>query len=172
MTSGCASSLRDMPIGQFPASTAPPAGERRRKKTASERRRRRMIAYGRHQPAYQDATGTRRRVQALMAAGYPLTRQAVMLGRDRANFWKILRVQRVSTATARQMRALYDRIGDKPPRLASKWEKSASTCARERAAAEGWPGPGGWESRPGPHYIEDPAARPKRGWQQEGGIRR
>jgi len=141
--------------------------ERRRKKTATEQHRRRMIAYGRHQPAYQDATGTKRRVQALMAAGWPLARQAVMLGRDATTFGRILRVRRVTVKTARDVAALYDRIWDQAPPLASKWEKAASTSARKYAAAQGWPWPQGWDDFPGPHFIEDPAARPAPGWRRE-----
>ena len=141
--------------------------ERRRKKTATERRRRRMIAYGRHQPAYQDATGTKRRVQALMAAGWPLARQAVLLGRDDTNFWKTLHARRVTPKTARAVAALYDQIWDRPPPLANKWEKSASTCARKQAAAAGWPPPLAWDDDPGPHCIDDPAASPAPGWRRQ-----
>jgi len=143
------------------------SSERRRKKTASEQHRRRMIAYGRHQPAYQDATGTRRRVQALMAAGWPLARQAVMLGRDDTSFGRVLRVRRVTVKTARDVATLYDRIWDQVPPLADKWEKAASTSARKHAAAQGWPPPLAWDDSPGRHHIEDPAARPAPGWKRQ-----
>ena len=142
-------------------------GDRRRKKTSTEQHRRRMIAYGQHQPAYQDATGTLRRTQALMAAGWPLARQAAMIGRDDSNFWKIFHVQRVTSKTARAVAALYDEVWDQAPPLASKWEKSASTCARRQAAAAGWPPPLAWDDDPGPHCIDDPAARPAPGWKRQ-----
>ncbi|WP_067487397.1 hypothetical protein [Actinomadura hibisca] len=92
--------------------------------------------------ALVDATGTRRRIQALAALGWSLSRQARRLDRVVANYARILTYQQVTAATARQVRALY-----------AEWSMVVPTpCGRDGvrrsrndAARKGWLPPLAWD---------------------------
>jgi transcriptional regulator with XRE-family HTH domain len=109
-----------------------------------------------------DAAGTRRRMQALAAAGWSAQRLAGYLGFDRAHAGRIIRGDnpRVSAATARAVRGLYDELWDRPPPEGTRWEKVAANRARDHARQQGWPPPMAWDD----DKIDDPAAKPTRGW--------
>jgi hypothetical protein len=113
--------------------------------------------------ARTDAAGTRRRLQALAAAGH--TREALRgrLGiRDESNFSKLLTCDRVSAATARAVRGLYDELWDVPPDESTPQAAALARRARKRAAALGWPLPMAWDD----DTIDDPAARPADDWKR------
>jgi transcriptional regulator with XRE-family HTH domain len=117
--------------------------------------------------AETDGTGTRRRVQALVARGWSQARIAGMLGVGAANLGDLLyRRKAVTAAKARAVRSLYARLWDQPPPESSHREKIAASRARRYAAERRWPPPMAWDD------IDDPRARPAAGWQRETGARR
>jgi hypothetical protein len=106
-----------------------------------------------------DATGTRRRLQALVAIGWPQAELARRLGLRRRRFEALMRRDRIPAQTAADVEGLYDRIWHQWPR------GRHADGARAHAAALGWPVPAAWDDDPGPHCIDDPAAAPPDGWQ-------
>jgi hypothetical protein len=104
-------------------------------------RKRRYLERG---PLLVDATGTRRRLQALIAIGWPRRALAERLGTRPAN---ILRQRRVRAGTARRVARVYDQLSMTPgpdPR-----------CA-EAARRRGWAPPLAWDD----DQIDDPRAQP------------
>lgn len=102
-----------------------------------------------------DATGTRRRLQALVAAGWPQAQLADRLGMEPANFGRTLRSARVQTATERAARKLYDDLWRTDPRDHGVINQAYSR-ARSYAIAHRWPPVGEWDD----DTIDDPAAFP------------
>lgn len=98
---------------------------------------------------YADPTGTVRRVRALVAIGYPITRIGPAIGLTRGGISRIARgeVAGVLPATARAIADLYREWAGKP---------GTSTRARAHAAREGWHGPLAWDDN-----IDDPTALPE-----------
>lgn len=91
-----------------------------------------------------DATGTRRRLQALVAAGWPQTQLAARLGMHRANFGKTIRHQRVLMSTERAVRALYDQLWNADPREHGVSPNSYNR-ARSHARNNRWAPVGAWD---------------------------
>jgi len=118
-----------------------------------------------------DATGTRRRLQGLVAVGWPQRRLADRLGKDPTEIGLILhgRKSRVAAATALAVRALCRDLRALPPATRSPHERAAATNARNAAAARCWLPLAWWDDDPGPHCIDDPDARPAPGWKREAG---
>ncbi|MEI4273910.1 hypothetical protein TEK04_19490 [Klenkia sp. LSe6-5] len=98
-----------------------------------------------------DGTGTRRRLQALVAIGYPLSRLAGRLGMEPGNFSRVIAADVVVASTHRAVAALYDELWDQPQHAGC-----GATRARRRAEHEGWPPPAAWDD----DTIDDPAAGP------------
>lgn len=101
------------------------------------------------------ATGTRRRLQALVVAGWPPPRLSAELGAGRTEAARLLRSRKVAVRTARRVAALYDRL----------WNVDPATCgatregirrAKARATAAGWAPASAWDD----DRIDDPAALP------------
>ena len=114
-----------------------------------------------------DATGTLRRLQALVAAGWSQPRLARHLGMRQPNFSTLMLHQdKVSLATVRAVIALYDELWNEPPPERCRAEKYAATRARNYARKRGWVVAGWWDDTPGPHCIDDPQARPAAGWRR------
>jgi transcriptional regulator with XRE-family HTH domain len=113
-----------------------------------------------------DAAGTRRRVQALVWCGWTQARIAAALGMLHSNFSQVMRRDRVTAATARAMRELYDELWDQPPPGQSHAEKVAASRARNYARACGWAPPLAWDE----DTIDDPAASPGE-WERPAGRR-
>lgn len=103
------------------------------------------------------ATGSRRRLQALVAVGWPLRRLAIEMPTTNSWVGKLARgrVTRVRVSTARKIRALYDRLWDVAPAAGTPRERRAVTMARQAAAERGWAPPMAWDD------IDDPAAEPQ-----------
>jgi plasmid maintenance system antidote protein VapI len=106
--------------------------------------------------ALVDATGTHRRLQALITLGWSRTKLAEHLELDRNTVGRILNRRRVYAATAVEVRDLYDRLWNVLPPRATKWDVSAAVAAQREATARGWVGPLAWDDE----NIDDPAARP------------
>jgi hypothetical protein len=106
-----------------------------------------------------DATGTRRRLQALQVLGWSQRRLAELLGTQQVVVGKVARGQSefVRVATARRVRDLYERIWDQQPPASTKRERQSATNARRAAAARGWAPPMAWDD----DTIDDPKAKPE-----------
>ena len=117
-----------------------------------------------------DATGTRRRLQALTVNGWSAARLATRLGMEPTHLRRIIRGggknKNVSVATARAVRDLYDELWDQPPPEVTHREKVAASKTRNRAA--GWVPAQAWDD----DEIDDPAAVPATGWERRDGVRR
>ncbi len=107
-----------------------------------------------------DATGTHRRIQALVGNGRPLTEVARLLGREPGAASWILSQVTVTAETAVAVSALYRRIGDRVPQPATPAEERQVAAARRLAERRGWPPSLAWE----PDQIDDPAGEPVGGW--------
>jgi len=130
--------------------------------TAWQRRRYRLIAYGRWD-GWTDAAGTRRRLQALMRAGWSLGLLSARLGCSRQLLNKRLHLRsHVTVATARAVAALYDELWDQAPPERDRFEKRAATMARRYAVERGFVPPLAWDD----DTIDDPAAGPAEGWER------
>jgi hypothetical protein len=104
-----------------------------------------------------DATGYRRRMQALVALGFPQAFLAERLGISlRSNFH--IGAELVTAASLRRARAVYDELWDADP-LALGVGKQPASRARNQAARRGWPPPQAWDDE----TIDDPAAQPDLG---------
>ena len=131
-------------------------------------RRARLIAYGQWD-VLTDATGTRRRIQALMRCGWSVSLLATRLGQPRQVLRAKLHVRgRVTPATAAAVRALYDDLWDRPPPEGTRFERRAATMARRYAEDRGWPPPCAWDD----DRIDDPDASPADGWERGGDGKR
>jgi hypothetical protein len=114
-------------------------------------RERRRVYFKRQQfghldPAYTDATGTRRRLQALIAIGWPIRELARQMGWT-GNPGLLLygERQQVHKHTAALVADVYDRLWDVP---------GPSVRSRRAAARAGYAPPLAWDD------IDDPAATP------------
>lgn len=105
-----------------------------------------------------DGTGTRRRIQALMALGWPSPTIDAELGRKRTYTTAILCGDGapVLRTTAEQYRRLYDRLSMTLPPQETRYQKQASTRVRNHARRMGWAPPLAWDDQ----AIDDPNARP------------
>lgn len=107
-----------------------------------------------------DATGTRRRLQALIAVGWPMKHLAIRLGMSPSNSHQLLRRVRVEAATARAVRMLFRQLWDVRPETAGVPFPMASR-SRKIAVRKGWPPPLAWID------IDDPDEVPD-GWLRAG----
>ena len=100
-----------------------------------------------------DATGTRRRLQALVATGWPNAQIARRMGWADGNLAAILNGHRTSvlTRTATQVRELYDQMWDERPPVGAPSRRAAA-----RARGRGWAPPAAWDD----DKIDDPLAGP------------
>jgi len=109
--------------------------------------------------AYIDGTGTRRRLQALVALGWSQSRLATLMGMEARNLGTVIhdrRGGRVTAATAAKARALYDDMWDRLPQSGGRWEKLAIANAKSAAVRHGWVPPLAWDD----DTIDDPDASP------------
>ena len=110
---------------------------------------------------YIDATGTRRRMQALAANGWSLPQLTARLGYGRSNHaWVFEHCQKVTVRNARKVAVLYEELWDQPPPQRDRWERSAVTRVVRHAARLGWVPPLAWDD----DAIDDPAAKPALRW--------
>ena len=103
-----------------------------------------------------DGTGTRRRIQALMAIGWSMGRLAPYLGMDATNVGRMVRGPRVRASKALMVREVYDRLWDVPPPEQDWREKISVSATRRRARERGWAPPLAWDD----DTIDDPDAEP------------
>lgn len=104
-----------------------------------------------------DGTGTRRRLQALVALGWSQAKLGDRLDIEAGNFWALMQGTTrpgVTVATARKVSVLYDELWSTPPPGGTKWEKIARANALNGAKRHGWVGPLAWDDA----TIDDPDA--------------
>lgn len=107
-----------------------------------------------------DATGTRRRIRALVAIGHSLKVIAEDAGLSHDVPTRISRVdnphQWVHIDVADKIRATYDRLWDQTPPQNTPRQRDKATMSRNRATANGWLPPLAWDD----DQIDDPAYTP------------
>lgn len=105
---------------------------------------------------YVDPTGTQRRIQALVANGWPQRRLGPHLGIHPAYVHAVMHQPSVYGVTAVSVAAAYDRLWNQDPH---RHGICASTVKKVRthARANGWAPPGAWDD----DAIDDPAAHPE-----------
>lgn len=125
---------------------------------ASQRRGRKIRAmYG---PRIIDATGTRRRVEALVALGWSGEVIAQRVGISQRNLWSTVRRPRgVYLSTAKKIARVYDEMSMTLPTATTKGERISVTKSRGLAARKGWAPPLAWDdidTDPEPNYGHAP----------------
>ncbi|RSS59847.1 hypothetical protein [Streptomyces sp. WAC01280] len=105
-----------------------------------------------------DATGTRRRLQALVAIGFPFLRLGEHLPIHPNQVHYVASGRRVQVKTARAVAALYDQLWNQNP--ADYGIRPATSLKVKRyAASKGWAPPAAWDD----DTIDDPTAQPDLG---------
>lgn len=111
-------------------------------------------------PLYVDPTGTHRRIQALVAAGWPMISIDRRLGYKRERMRKILAEKVVLGTTEQLIAATYDELAARKPERHGV-PKHQARQARERGKANRWPNPKYWAERM--DVIDDPHFTPEYG---------
>lgn len=103
------------------------------------------------------AVGTRRRLQALVANGWSLSKLAQRLGVDVGNLVTMLGREHVTAGRHRAVKALFEELWDKQPPRSGWHDAAAFTRARRHAAARRWLPPLAWDdidADPEPPAVE------------------
>lgn len=95
--------------------------------------------------ALLDATGTKRRIQALAVAGYSLCWQATQTGWELSNYTMILERDKVQYSTFKAVRDLFETHELKKPAPTNRWEAGGVTRAKKQAASLGWLPAAAWD---------------------------
>jgi hypothetical protein len=104
-----------------------------------------------------DGTGTRRRLQALAALGWPITALAERVDVSKVSLHSCLAGHGTTARTARIVRDLYDSMWDQSPPESNRVERSIAQRSRIGAARKGWAPPMAWDD----DTIDDPNAKPE-----------
>ena len=92
-----------------------------------------------------DATGTRRRLQALQAVGWSAELLAAQLGRRPNSLHRSMTGRLVTAGTAQEVATLYEQLWHiRPPRMTDE-QRAAADAAQAHAAAQGWLPPLAWD---------------------------
>lgn len=91
-----------------------------------------------------DGTGTRRRLQALVCAGWTQSELARRMGMNRANFGRTIVGSLVEAATAKAVRALYDELWRVDP-VTDGVPEFRAAAARLIATSNRWAPIGAWD---------------------------
>lgn len=105
-------------------------------------------------------TGTKRRIEALVAAGWPLRTIAQQAGLAGPYMSRLLRREVIFASTSTAVAEAYDRISKKSP-LRHGVTTAQCKKARNWGAREGWPPPKYWAKFP--DAIDDPHFTPEYG---------
>lgn len=106
--------------------------------------------------AQVDATGSQRRLQALVALGFSLNWLAEYAGYGRSYFKQVLLQDKIGMDRARAVTEVYERLWNKKPLPETPEQKSSVTKAKAHARKNGWPPPMAWDD----DKIDDPKHRP------------
>ncbi|MCU1613645.1 MAG: hypothetical protein JWO98_1185 [Frankiales bacterium] len=110
-----------------------------------------------------DATGTRRRLQALIAIGWPTELLADQLGRRPNSLQRSMLGASVTSRTARDVASLYERLWNATPPRATGEQRATSDAARAHSAARGWLPPLAWDDIDTDPTPTMPTAGPSQG---------
>ncbi|MFK0222161.1 hypothetical protein ACIQWN_28725 [Streptomyces vinaceus] len=137
------------------------AGRPRRRRTTPEHAARILaVTVADLLPGTVDATGTRRRIQALAAIGWPLRHLGPIIGVSPAWVDDLVKKDVTSGQTAHAVRQAYERLSRSNPERHGVSKVSAQR-ARRRAANLRWPTPKYWAKFP--DAIDDPHFTPEYG---------
>lgn len=104
-----------------------------------------------------DATGTRRRLQALAACGWSIGALCTQACLHRQALDRAMNGAPLTTAgTARAVADLYDQVWDAAPPAHTPGHRRSVTITLAAARAAGWPPPAAWDD----HALDDPTASP------------
>jgi hypothetical protein len=103
-----------------------------------------------------DATGTHRRLQALIAIGWSQTALAKHLGMLPPNLRRAFSTDNVHAETARKVQTLYEKLWNQPQTGRDHQTRIVANRARNIAKRNGWPPPLAWDDE----TIDDPDAAP------------
>ena len=112
--------------------------------------------------------GTKRRVQALVAAGWSQAQLAGQLVTLPGRVGALLREERVTAGKAAAVRGLYERLWNQPPPEGNHRARIAASRARNYAAARRWAPPMAWDDK----ELDKPDGRPAKGWRRTARTRR
>lgn len=105
-----------------------------------------------------DATGTRRRLQALMTVGWPAVRLGALLNLHPVYVRQIQRQPKVYATTAHAMAVTYNKLWDKRPEHHGITQQAANR-SRNYGRANGWAPPAAWDD----DALDDPNRGPAMG---------
>lgn len=105
----------------------------------------RLVAAARSPHRLTDATGTRRRLQALLRLGWSVDRLAGDLGRTSRRLERTLTCQQVTVATAQRVSDVYETLSSRPPAEDNPAQRASADASRERAISAGWLAPLAWD---------------------------
>lgn len=112
-----------------------------------------------------DATGSARRIRALMAVGWPPMHLAARIGVHPRYVSEIHRSKQVFATTAHAVAITYNQLWDKNPQHYGVSQQAANRF-RNYARANGWAPPAAWDD----DQLDDPAGAPDVG--DDGGVNR
>jgi transcriptional regulator with XRE-family HTH domain len=92
-----------------------------------------------------DPTGTRRRLQALVAMGWTFWELSARMGHARTWALNVTRSGTVTRKTRDTVAALYEELWHAEPPQSTTVERSSYRRSRTLAKRHGWPGPLGWD---------------------------
>jgi len=104
-----------------------------------------------------DATGTLRRLRALVTLGWSISELGRRLDKTPSNMHTMIWSPQVLEVTRRRVAALYDELWDAPPVTTTKEQRQSASRARNYAAAHRWAPPLAWDD----DTIDDPDAAPE-----------
>ena len=102
------------------------------------------------------ATGTRRRLQALVALGWCRSEIARRSGLSQNTIGRAMVRDGCALATARAVHRVYEEMWDQRPPVETGEQRCSASHARREAARKGWAPPMLWDDE----TIDDPAASP------------
>ena len=140
-----------------PGRDSNPSVRRVRPETAHQVLRIRIDQANRAPHSHVAATGTRRRLQALIAVGWPHDELAAKLGRSPAGLRRSMLTDSVTAQTAQDVSALYEQLWNLRPPQSTDDQRAAADAARTLAAEHGWLPPLAWDdidTDPDPRHAE------------------
>lgn len=103
-----------------------------------------------------DATGTRRRLQALAVLGWTRAELARRTGLTATSVGRLMRADSCAISSARKVHTVYEALWDQVPPQGTSTQRQAVSRALADAARRGWVPPMAWDD----DSIDDPAAQP------------
>jgi transcriptional regulator with XRE-family HTH domain len=104
----------------------------------------RQVKPGSHHPALVDSTGAKRRVQALTANGWSMTRLAAHVHCHPSTISRLLHSTTITRNIDYAIRDIYTRLAEQPVSTATTGERISVEAARRYADVHGWATPDRW----------------------------